>query len=143
MKVVQTTHHQDDIRYGMSRGIQCSFMSKKRLMSVCWTLFKSASIWDSFDLDCILQKGDLLFKSLNNYRYFEMEDLRQEFFLENSATNVEFLNNRTGEITVGAYLVSDIEIVNDYYQQIGTGTLLIISNYILGLLWGNQCFLPI
>ena len=62
MKVVQATHHQGDIRYGMSRGIQCSHMS---LMSVCWTFFKSENIWDSFDLDCILQKGDLLFKSLN------------------------------------------------------------------------------
>ena len=56
MKVVQATHHQSDIRYGMFRGIQCSCMS---LMSVFWTLFKSVSIWDSFDLDCILQKEDL------------------------------------------------------------------------------------
>ena len=62
MKIVQVTCHQGDIRYGMSRGIQCSCMS---FISVCWTLFKSASIWDSFDLDCILQKGDLWFKSLN------------------------------------------------------------------------------
>ena len=66
MKVVLVTHHQGDISYEMLRGVQCSCMS---LMSVCWTLFKSTSIWDSFDLDCILQKGNLLFKSLNNYRY--------------------------------------------------------------------------
>ena len=52
------------------------------LMSVCWTLFKSVSIWDSFDLDRILQKGDLLFKSVNNYRYLGMEDLPQEFLLK-------------------------------------------------------------
>ena len=82
MKVVQTTHHQGDIRYGMSsRGIQCSCMS---LMSVSWTLFKCESIWDSFDLDCILQKGDILFKSLNNYAYTGMEDIPQEIFIENS-----------------------------------------------------------
>ena len=35
MKVVQITHHQGDVRYGMSGGIQCSCMS---LMSVHWTL---------------------------------------------------------------------------------------------------------
>ena len=87
MKVVQATHHQGDIRYRMLTGIQCSCMS---LMSVCWALFKSASIWDSFGLDCILQKGNLLFKSLNNYRNLEMEDLPQEFFIENSAINVSF-----------------------------------------------------
>ena len=72
IKVLQASHHQGDIRYVMSRGVQCSCMS---LMSVSWTLLKSASIWDSFDLDCILQKWDLLFKSLNNYRYLGMEDL--------------------------------------------------------------------
>ena len=89
MKVVQATHYHDDIRYEMSRSIQCSCML---LMSVSWKLFKSASIWDSFDLDCILQKYDLLFKSINNYRYLGMEDLPQEFFIENLLINVEFLN---------------------------------------------------
>ena len=78
MKVV-TSHQQGDIIYGMSRGIKCSCMS---LMSVFWTLFKSANIWDPFDLDCILKKGDLLFKSLNNYRYLGIESLPQEIFIE-------------------------------------------------------------
>ena len=48
------------------------------LMSVCWTLFKSESLWDSFDLHFILQKRDFLFKSPNNLRYLGMEDLPQE-----------------------------------------------------------------
>ena len=95
--------------------MQCSCMS---LMSVCWTLFKFVSIWDSFDLDCILQKGDFLFKSLNKYRYLGLE----EFFIENLSINIEFLNFTTGEITAGAYPVSITEIVSDY-QQIGTGVL--------------------
>ena len=102
-------------------------------MSVCLTLFKSVIIWDSFDLDSILQKRDIFFKSLNNYRYFGMEDLPQEFFIENYSMNVEFLNNRTREITAGANLVFINEIVSNC-QQIGTEALLIISNYILGLL---------
>ena len=110
MKVVQATPHQGDIRYGMSKGMQCSCMS---LMSVCWTLSKPVSIWDSSDLDCILQKGDFLFKYLNKYGYLGMEDLPHEFFIENSSINVEFPNIRTGEITAGAYLVSITEIVCD------------------------------
>ena len=81
----------------MSRVIQFPCMS---LMSVCWTLFKSVSKWDSFDLDCILQKGDLLFKSLNNYRHLGMENLPQDFFIENVSINIEFLNIKTGEITL-------------------------------------------
>ena len=78
IKVGYATHHQGDIRYGMSRGIHCSCMS---LMSIFWTLFKSASIGNSFDLGFILPKGDLLFKSLNNYRYLGMEELPQKFFV--------------------------------------------------------------
>ena len=66
-----------------------------------------------------------------------MEDLIQEVLIKNLSINVEFLNIRTGEITARAYLVSFTEIVSDC-QQIGTGAILIINNYILGLLWGNQ-----
>ena len=46
-------------------------------------------------------------------------------FTENSSS-VQFLNNRTGEIIVGTYLVSITEIVSDF-RQIGTGALLIIN----------------
>ena len=66
-----------------------------------------------------------------------MEDLSDEFFTENSSINVEFLNNRAGKITAGAYLMSITEILSDC-QQIETKALLIINNYILGLLWGTQ-----
>ena len=56
---------------------------------------KSVSIWDFFDLECMLQKWDVLFKSLKNYRCLGMEDLPQKFFIENSSINVEFLSYRT------------------------------------------------
>ena len=58
-----------------------------------------------------------------------MEDLPHEFLIENSSINAEFLNNRTGEITAGGYLVSITEIMSDC-QQIDRGALLIINNYI-------------
>ena len=54
--------------------------------------------------------------------------------------NVEFLNKRTREKTTGVYFLPITEIVSDS-QQIGTGSLLIIKNYILGLLWVHECFL--
>ena len=60
-----------------------------------------------------ITKRDLLVKSLNNYRYFGMEDLPQEFFIGTLLVNVECLNIRTGEITAGAYLVSITDIVSD------------------------------
>ena len=109
IKVVQDSHHQGDIRYGESRGIQCSCMS---FMSVSWELFKSPGMWDNFDLDCILARGDQLFKFIGKFRYLVVEDLPQEFLLENYSMNVEILENKTGEITTEAYLLSTAEIVN-------------------------------
>ena len=88
-------------------------------------------------MDCILAKGDQLFKFIGKFRYFGAEDLPQEFMIENCPINVELLGNKTGEITARAYLLSFTEIVSSA-QQIGTGALLIVNNYILGLIWGTD-----
>ena len=53
-----------------------------------------------------------------------MEDLPQEFLIENSSINVEFLENKTWGITAVAYLLSTGELVNSV-QQIMRGALLI------------------
>ena len=106
-------------------------------MSVSWILFKPTGMWDKFELDGILARRDQLFKFIGKFRYLGVEDLPQEFLLENYSMNVEFLENKAGEITAGAYLLSIVEIVNSA-QQIGTGALLIVNNYILGLIWEND-----
>ena len=114
--------------------IQCSCMS---LISLICTLFKSLGLWYKFDLDYILGKGDQLLKFISKFRYLRIEDLPQEFLIKNLLINGEFLGNKTGEITAVAYLLSIAEIVNSV-QHVGTGALLIINNYILGLIWGND-----
>ena len=98
-----------DVRYGASRGIQCSCLS---LMSITWTLFRSPGLWDKFDLDSILGKEDQLFKFIGKLRYLRVEDLAQEFLVENSSANVKLLQNKTGEVTAEVYLISISEIVN-------------------------------
>ena len=50
---------------------------------------------------------------------------------------MELLENKTGEITAGAYLLSIAEILYSV-QQAGTGALLIVNNYVLSLIWGNN-----
>ena len=66
-----------------------------------------------------------------------MEDLPKEFMIENCLIKVELLENKTGEISAWVYLLSIAEIVNSALK-IGTGALLIVNNYILGLIWGNE-----
>ena len=82
MKVVQTIYYQVDVRYVTTRGLQCTCMS---LNSVTWTLFGSPGLWDRLDLDFILGKGDQLFKFIGKFRFLGMEDLTQEFLVENSS----------------------------------------------------------
>ena len=45
-----------------------------------------------------------------------MEDLLQEYLVENSPLNMEFLENLTEEIAAGAYLISTSETVNGVQQ---------------------------
>lgn len=76
IKVVQTSHHQTDARYDVSRGIQCSCTS---LMPIIWTSFKLPHFWELIDLDSISQKGDKIFKSINKFSYLGVEDVPQVF----------------------------------------------------------------
>ena len=101
------------------------------------TLSRSQALWDKYDFDCTLHKGDHLSKFTGQFRYLMIENLSQEFLIENSSVNVELLKNMTGEIAAGAYLLSIVEIVNSL-QKIGTGALLIVTNYVLGLILGND-----
>ena len=73
------------------------------LMSVCWTLFKSVSIWGSFDLDYILQKGISCLNISIITEILEWKIYRISFYIANSSIDIEL--ERTGEVTVGAYLV--------------------------------------
>ena len=43
-------------------------------MSVNWILFKSPGMWDKFELDFILARGDQLFKFIGKFRYLGVED---------------------------------------------------------------------
>ena len=80
IKAVQATHCQGDVRYGTFRGFRRSCMS---LVSVSWALFK-------FDLDFTLSKRNLLFKFSGKFRCLGIE----EFLMENSSVNMEFLENK-------------------------------------------------
>ena len=80
-KIVRASHHQGDTRYGITRGLQCLCIA---LMPICWTLFKRVILWDSFELDSILENGDQLFKDINLLRYLSVDDLPRHFILKDT-----------------------------------------------------------
>ena len=86
---------------------------------------KSPGLWNKFALDYI-GKGDQLFKFTGKFIYLGME---------NSYVNVENLENKAREITACVYLLSITGIANSV-QQIWTDALIIVTNYILSLIWG-------
>ena len=75
-------------------------------------MFKSPGIWDKFDLDYILSEGNQLFRLIERFRYLGIGGLPKDFLIENSSINLEFLEDKTWEITAGSYLISISEIVN-------------------------------
>ena len=87
-KIDQGTHHQVDICYGTTAGIQCLCIS---LMVACWSLIKSMSRWDSNYLDWILRKGDELFKSLSKFRLLGVEDLPTKMEIYSHSINIALL----------------------------------------------------
>ena len=82
-----------------------------------------------------LGKGDQLFKFIGQFRYNWIEDSPPEFLIEISSIKVEFQENKAGEITTPEYLLSIVEIVNSVHE-VGTDALLLVKNYVLGLIWG-------
>ena len=135
-EVLKASHHQANARYGETAGIQCACMT---LMAICLTIFKDVHVWESYDLDYILEQGDRIFKDLRMFRLLGIDDLPQNFAVEGTPVVVEFLDNRTGEITLNAYLISVTDIVTSC-TNIGTGALLIIRDFTLALIWGEQCY---
>ena len=72
---------------------------------------------------------------VGKFRSLGMEDLPQEFLIGNCFINVEFLENKTGEVTAGLYSIAEIK---DIFGRIGALAAGIINNDILGLIWGND-----
>ena len=100
-------------------------------MSISWTLFKLPNFWDLSDLDSKIQKKDNLVKYIITFRYVGLKGFQHGFLIENCLINAGFLDNRTGPITAGTYLVPITEIISSS-KQVGSGALLNVNNYVLG-----------
>lgn len=63
------------------------------VISGTWTLFRSPGLWEKYDVDCILAKGNQLLKFISKFRYLGIKDLPRKFFTYNSSVKVEFPEN--------------------------------------------------
>ena len=83
--------------------------------------------------------GDQLFKSLNMFRVLVIKDLPARVSIYDSAVNIVFLENKTGEITLNVYFISMAGILSTFSNH-GKGALLTISGYVLGITCGRNYF---
>ena len=86
----------------------------------------------------MLENGDQLFKSLNQYRLLGVDDLPRIVNIYSYSLHIFLLDNKASKITLNAYLVSLKEIIKSCLNIV-SGALLLISGYFFGLSWGKDC----
>ena len=140
LSVVQGTFNQSDARFGETAGVQCACMS---LFSLCWSVVKSIFRWSPSDLDFVLINGDSIYKDLLHgpgglsfVRHLSIDDLPHEIHFPQGLVGIEFLENKTGEIS---YNRSDATLVSLFYSVsiIGNGFLIFINGFTIAVIYGR------
>ena len=108
LKFVQGSFNQCDVRFNISRGIQCSCMT---LVSICMAKVRKPTIWKESDLDFILTHGDNLFKTTGINRMLYSDELPNIFFIENSHFVIEFPRTDDNFLSGGNECVQFIDII--------------------------------
>ena len=80
--------HQGYPKFGETAGVQCT---SNTLFALCWAGIKRATIWSSWGLDYILERGDQLYKSLNTQSLLSVLDLPCNLEIERHTVIVERL----------------------------------------------------
>ena len=93
LKVVKASYHQGNSRFGVTAGSQCACNS---LFALAWSIIRKVFLWNTFDLNYILEHGDLMYKSLNLIRPLAIIDLPCNIDTGVCRINVEMLGNETG-----------------------------------------------
>ena len=71
-KAVFGSYNQENLKYGETAGIQFILNA---FTAVCFSAVKNASIWKPWNLDFILNQGDILMKSLSLYHALAVDEL--------------------------------------------------------------------
>ena len=133
-KFVLGTFHQGHAKFGDTAGIQCSCNA---LYAICFSIVKKVSIWKSYDLDYILDKGDKTFKLLGISRPLFMCELPRNIMIENTVIEVDMLGNYFG------LLVKDNIFENNAsVRETGNGLIFMTGGFTISLIWSkNSVFL--
>ena len=135
LKVVQGSFNQANLKFGETAGRQCACNT---LFSIAWSVIRQVGLWNSSDLDFILNEGDKIYKGLHIGTFISADELPQCINIENNEIYVEKLRFHQG--TILKHSVNFLR--NSYESNInnGNGFLLFINGFTLSVIWSNANF---
>jgi len=133
-KVVLASTHQGDPKYGETAGMQCACNA---VVSVCWSFFKRCTLWNTIDLDNILDHGDKLFRVINLGRSLYADELPKVIVIE----GLQFKVDNVASVNV-EMLPRDKFLEQSFWEFKfkSNGLLFFISGYSFSLTWCNKTF---
>ena len=129
-KVVLGTFHQGHVKFSDTAGIQCSCNA---LYAICFSIVKKVSIWKSYDLDYILEKGDKTFKLLGISLSLFMCELPRNIMIENAVMEVDMLGNYFGLLGKDNIFENNASV-----RETGNGLIFMTGGFMISLIWSKS-----
>ena len=135
LKVAQGSFNQANQKFGCTAGRQCACIT---LFSITWSAIRRVGLWNTSDLDFILNEGDKLYKGLNIGTFISAEELPHTIDIENNVVYVEKLEFQQGTIMKH----TENFLSGSYHSNInnGNGFLLFIDGFTLAIIWNKANF---
>ena len=112
--------------FGESTGRQCACIT---LFSIAWSKIRRVGLWNSSDLNYILNEGDQIYKNLGECDFLTVDDLPESVDIKSDCVIVTKLRYIEGEI-------SNAKNIFESHDD-SEGFLLFIDSYTLAVLWNK------
>ena len=135
-KIIFASSNQSNFKYGDTAGLQCACNS---LISACWSLYKKCTFWTTSDLDCILDHGDTLLKSLGLGRSVFVDELPTMISIKDCVFDVKRVAIETTEV-----LAIDFCFFKDHFNTHSNNSNAVIfftQGFAFSLLWSKRSFI--
>ena len=110
--------------------LQCSCNA---LYAICFSIVKKVSIWKSYDLDYILEKGDKTFKLLGISLSLFMCELPHNIMIENAVMEVDMLSNYFGLLGKDNIFENNASV-----RETGNGLIFMTGGFMISLIWSKK-----
>ena len=90
-KAVQGTFHQENTRFGETAGIKCT---SNAYFAIIFSAMKKVSLWKTNEINYILDKGDMLLKSLGINQPLAFDELPHVVNIEGYNIHTDFFYDK-------------------------------------------------